>query len=793
MVSFYTNELDGQYDFYTKYLPLVDNELTIEDVQHSNVDGQIGEVLIEMKLNIVDINTVAFQAVKYLSALRIKGTPVPSSFILIDLNNKVAYLFESEKYRDYIEQVYVGSASVSNIGFSAGRPLQKWDYGNNPLDQADLVAYLKDSRRRELKGESKWFKVNLDENNIVGWATSYYQLNPKGTKGSFIGDAGIIGEIRSPDLMKKYILPYEGKTNIKFGYLMDRLNDNLKKKNLGAFFTPPLYARKSHELVYEAIRRHQESGKGDYIILDRCAGTGNLQLYLNENVPDDIIDKDVLSHVILNTYEYYEYKVLLERLGDKVRYIIPPVESEDTYMDGLVRGSNALSQEFIEHPYLQRIINDEDITIIVFENPPYAETTSAEHQRRGKGKASSTWKKDYVIEQMKSAIRNTKGKLKPSGYATNDMGNAFIWSAFEYYLRFPTDSYIVYSPVKYWKAQNLVNKRFLGGYGFNRRHFHTNINAFISCVLWSNEDDYIDEFELQALDIVNNELFDEGTVKIERVHSTYSKEYFDKGIYPEDEDGGILCGLNGLEYFGNTRRVTPIQNPNILGYMAVYSSGFDNPDLHSSLLVAGRYDGNGFFLRSGNFLEKLPMFAASRYITYNSKWTERSRVMKSADGSEKYFNDVEKGINKHWLLQCLFFTCLEPQNHMRSFMGTDERDYRNQLTLGLPENETIAYETLKDNQFFENMNKEETDMFNLWNKIMEQAIETDNFNPNYIYGLYQIDQELNTSYKIKQGNKEVTVYDYPELNGDIRTLKSWVREYYNQYLTEILFNYKFIV
>lgn len=33
------------------------------------------------------------------------------------------------------------------------------------------------------------------------------------------------------------------------------------------------------------------------------------------------------------------------------------------------------------------------------------------------------------------------------------MGNVFIWTAFEHYLRQPTDSYILFSPVKYWKAQ----------------------------------------------------------------------------------------------------------------------------------------------------------------------------------------------------------------------------------------------------------------------------------------------------------------------------------------------------
>ena len=77
--------------------------------------------------------------------------------------------------------------------------------------------------------------------------------------------------------------------------------------------------------------------------------------------------------------------------------------------------------------------------------------------------------------------------------------------------------------------------------------------------------------------------------------------------------------------------------------MAVYSSGFDNPHNMSSLLTAARYDGNGFYLRKDNYPEKLPMFAASRYITYNREWTERARIMKSADGCERFKNDVANG------------------------------------------------------------------------------------------------------------------------------------------------------
>lgn len=238
---------------------------------------------------------------------------------------------------------------------------------------------------------------------------------------------------------------------------MDKLNDRLHKKNLGAFYTPELYVKKAIELLRVAIA-NVPSGN-DYIILDRCAGTGNLE---------KLLTNEELSHCVLSTIEYYEYKVLIELLGDKVRHIIPPTEKEDTFNMGLVKGADALSKDYIENDVIKQYIDNPKCTIILFENPPYSETTSIEHQKLKKGKENSVWKNSYVIKEMKKEVKGT---------VLNELSNAFIWSAFKYYLRQPTDSYIVFSPIKYWKSQHLINKKFINGFGFNRKHFHTNIEV----------------------------------------------------------------------------------------------------------------------------------------------------------------------------------------------------------------------------------------------------------------------------------------------------------------------------
>lgn len=692
--------------------------------------------------------------------MRIKGKSIPANILLISLNTNKAYQFYSQDYLPFIEKVYTLGASKENNGFQGSAPITTFDL-NEEVERENFIKILK---------SNNYTKINLDENCIVGWGERFYRENPMAKKSDFIGEEGgkvnIIGEIRKPNKLKKFIEPYEGEDNIKFRYLMDKLNDNLTQKNLGAFYTHKLYAQKSLELVREAIKRVPEGN--DYVIIDRCAGTGNLEQFMTD---------DELSHTIVSTVEYYEYKVLFELLGDKVRHIIPPTEESDTFNAGLVRGADALSEEYINSKLIKQYINNPKCTIILFENPPYAETTSIEHQKQKAGKKSSIWKNSFVVQEMKKEVKGT---------ASNDLGNAFIWSAFKYYLRQPTDSYIVYSPVKYWKAQHLISKKFLNGFAFNRRHFHTNIDACIMVALWSNEDDLkTTSFDLQAFNIDKEQIKNEGNIKIERIFNSYSEKYFDTRKFIDDENS-VLCELNGKEISsGKKIRIKPLFNENILGYMAVYSSGFDNPDLHSSLLIAGRYDGNGFFLRNDNFMEKLPMFAASRYITYNRFWTERARIMKSADGADSYLQAVKNGKIFTMLQKILLFTCLETQNHMRTFTGSDGRFYRNQLCLDCSNGNTLAKEKLAN--FIPN--EQEQQLLKQWDLVLENAKKTANYDRTLTYGVYQIIDELNTSHK---DEKNKTAYDYPELNGHLNTLKQLVKKYYLDEIVPFLFEYEFL-
>ena len=811
-------ELAEQEDFYKQYLPLVNSELDPVDVQVHSTDGLIGDLLLEFKPSIKDLNAVLFQAIKYLSHFRLNGQAVPSNILLISYDEGTAYYYKADNYLPDIEKVYTRAASKDVTGqFVAGDPKAVWHYGDNSVDEDAMIQLMKGAYKRNQNGNQQWVAVHIDSDDIIGWATTYYKENKGARKAEFLGDSTIIGEIRQPRKLKGRILPYTGKDNAAFQYIMDKLNDYVERADLGAFYTPMPYATKSNELVYDAIRRFQQSGNDDYIILDRCAGTGNLEATLNDNVPNDIVDKDVLSHVIVNTYEFFEYKVLKQRLGDQVRNIIPPVAN---FTDGTVEGSNALSQEFVENPIIKQYVDNPKCTVIIYENPPFAETTSIEHQKRHSGKSSSKkWKYNYVTMQSKQELK---------GARSNDMSNVFIWSAFHYYLRQSTDSAIIFSPLKYWKlGQDWFDFKAGKALAFNRKYFHAVRQMVNGCVLWLNElakptDNGGDSLKLVAYDIIDAAApnYDTGELTVidenvvaKRIHSNFSQSYYAETTEPDDvvqqkerpyplHPDAIWSAFNGREGRDKRLSVNAKYNNDIIGYLTAQASTFENDSSMTHLLRNTQYNGHGFHLRTANYLTKLPMFAAGWWKAYRPNWWEIGVYYRSGDGKAAFDKDVKAGKLDHWLNQVLFYTCLENYNKIRSLEGSDGRWYYNELSLDnnkgqvhdpldKSQPETLASQQLSD--FLANLNDDEAKMYQLWQRILKEAKTTKAYDERLNYGIYQINDELNTSHKeTNSRGKTTTVYDYPQLNGDLNTMRGLIKDYYHKYVMPNLFKYEFI-
>ena len=756
----YDVERTGQMDFFDNYgIDYVNQPVLID-----NTDGIVNGNIIEFKLNISNLSKVLFQAIKYLSAMRIRGESVPATILLIDLNAETVYRFSSKKYQSEIEKVYIGSASKADENFAKRvKPDIIYHY-DQMLDSDKLKKQLINSVTND---SNRYLAVNLDENCIVGWAKRYYREMPKATKGDFLGDDSgkvkIVGEIREPRHFKGLILPYKKPTNEKFKYLMDCLNDDLHKKDLGAFYTPAPYAKKAAELVAEAVNRVPEGN--DYIILDRCAGSGALErglLGLKDRNGNELI-----SHAVVSTIEYYEYKVLLEDLGNKVRNIIPPTENNIEYESGLIRNADAMSKEYIDNPIIKQYIDDSKCTIILLENPPYRDDTSGNDKNNKRSKI----RMPYVEQQLKADLSNLPNKNISTA---RDLANQFIWSGFKYYLKQPTDSYILFSPIKYWKSLGLADKQFVKGFLFNRKFFHATPSA-IACIYWQNIFSNEDTIKLTPVNIDLTELPDK---TIKKVHKTFL-QWYDKKQYSDDTADGIACNLDGTERTNSKNIMTKkLYNKDIIGYMRVSSFNFDA--LSKRLIRCVEYDGRGTYLRNSSYLTLLPLWVAKMIPLDN--WYDKDVYATTSDGGTAYTHDTA------FLQHCLLYTCLSNQNKCLSFTGSDGRYYRNELCFDNTNGNTQALSDLKSDQF----TKQEADLYNLWTDLMSEAKRTPNYNPKLTYGVYQITKELDTFHFEGSGYRKKKVYDDPLLHGYLTSLRNQLKDYYLAVIKPDMFKYQLI-
>jgi len=154
----YTDEKTGQKEFLEIYLPRVDRNLSVKDVLTDYTDGVINGNILEFKTNINNLNVVLFQTIKYLSAMRVKGKPVPKNIFLISLNTKEVYKYDSLDYLKNIEILYTQGASKENSGFSGDKPIKKYNL-EKEIDESNFI--------NELRTKS-YTKINIDEDCIVG-------------------------------------------------------------------------------------------------------------------------------------------------------------------------------------------------------------------------------------------------------------------------------------------------------------------------------------------------------------------------------------------------------------------------------------------------------------------------------------------------------------------------------------------------------------------------------------------------------------------------------------------------
>lgn len=126
------------------------------------------------------------------------------------------------------------------------------------------------------------------------------------------------------------------------------------------------------------------------------------------------------------------------------------------------------------------------------------------------------------------------------------------------------------------------------------------------------------------------------------------------------------------------------------------------------------------------------------------------------------------------------------QNHLRTFKGSDNRFYRNELCLDTTNGPTIASSDIKQLK----VGKKEEKLIKQWNTLLQHVKDTKEYDSGCTYGVYQIFIDIDTFYRDSVTNEKV--WNNPAVHGDLRTLKEFVKSYYNSEIVPTLFEYEFL-
>ncbi|MDD2808774.1 hypothetical protein [Rhodoferax sp.] len=366
---------------------------------------------------------------------------------------------------------------------------------------------------------------------------------------------------------------------------MNMLGSEALKKQLGAFFTPDKYVKISTEYVRNAIKNVPEGM--DYVVIDRCAGSGNLQKFFND---------DELSHFILNTIDYTEWTTLKGLYAGRVRYIIPYNSKTRNNETGLMVDGDALKKEFYDN--ISPMIKDK--YVIMLENPPYADVGGKSGGHKGSDMIYSKNKKPYVSEEMLAKV---------GGNVCNERGHQFIWSAWEY---IKPNEYILFSPIKYWKLYELSNKDFISGCLCRSKLFNADQEFAITLIHWKNSENTQDQISLNIEDTNKR-------IVVKKCRSKFSyddKKYSGKPIAKYRAESFMLGTAN--VYLSNSESDTviwkrskdfyPENTLNVLPLFCAKLKHYLYDDWTEKVVVFNSLDGNGVHLSDHNFLEDCLLF-----------------------------------------------------------------------------------------------------------------------------------------------------------------------------------------
>ncbi|MDD1359391.1 hypothetical protein [Metamycoplasma hyosynoviae] len=504
----------------------------------------------------------------YLKKFNDEGTiKIPGWICIVTFNAKKYWLIAASDYKEYIYEDHPNINEIPSKAKAINFKTEPTISGQEWIDLLDLIKKVKSNDFIKTKLNIKNFnKINdyfydkTDTNNSKSDSKYLIRDLVKGVNIDYCIKKSGLDEKENIkiDKLKKSISKINEEKKILdwiepifindmqeiISTKWDHVGGKQSRKDRGAFFTPPQYVKKIQEFLKNSIK---ECENKLYLIIDRCAGSRNLEMGL---------DDEILKNTILNTYEFCEWVHLGYSFNSKCKKIKPPYTNAkltDIYSDEDLMGcSNALEEDF--NIWLSKYLNDwrnknPNGKVIFLENPPFRDETANSH---GRGHAVT---QNYIIKIATKKYGVSKLNIR-------DISHQFIWSAIELFLK-ENDEYCLISPIKYWKWNN-INFEFVEGFLSNRK-FYNATNGGLPIIRWRKNSNFSKSITLQT-DIPNK------NVTIKQILNRVDKYNIQNSSKNEEYYAilsiGNMCVPNGniltnIKNKGQSNKLFYVSNKNI--------------------------------------------------------------------------------------------------------------------------------------------------------------------------------------------------------------------------------------
>lgn len=257
-----------------------------------------------------------------------------------------------------------------------------------------------------------------------------------------------------------------------------------KKRYLGEFYTPLIFAKKSLEFINQVISA-EELKSGKYRIWDMACGQGNLEHYL---------DKSCRKYLYMSTIDSKDIEYCKKKFKNACIF-------QYDYLNDDIELKNRIFNYKKLPSKLKSDLENRELSWLIFINPPYATSQVAG--------TNSKSKKNVSVSFIREIMHQNK-----LGEASRELYAQFMFRINKEFINGKNIYLAIFSKTNYIKSNNnekfresICNYKFINGFIFSSSNFDNTSKTVpfpVSFIIWKISNEYNIKKENILLSVLND-------------------------------------------------------------------------------------------------------------------------------------------------------------------------------------------------------------------------------------------------------------------------------------------------